>query len=128
MEQMAMPIMDDKIVLLHHEDNEEGPLTSGLSWEDGNADKLIEYLSEKGAYAKKTSPGLCSGHLHEAEKSFEKKYHAQLKSTETKKKVDLTIPQQETYSLKKSGVEKRDILNPHIYYPTSIDFLTRYLK
>lgn len=53
MEQMAMPIMDDKIVLLHHEDNEEGPLTSGLSWEDGNSDKLIEYLSEKGAYAKK---------------------------------------------------------------------------
>lgn len=106
MEQMAMPIMDDKIVLLHHEDNEEGPLTSGLSWEDGNSDKLIEYLSEKGAYAKKTSPGLCSGHLHEAEKSFEKKYHGQLKSTETKKKVDLTIPQQETYSLKKEWDRK----------------------
>ncbi|HAU1636775.1 TPA: Dot/Icm T4SS effector SdbA [Legionella pneumophila] len=106
MEQMAMPIMDEKIILLHHEDNEDGPLTSGLSWEDGNADKLIEYLSEKGAYAKKTSPGLCSGHLHEAEKSFEKKYHAQLKSTETKKKVDLTIPQQETYSLKKEWGRK----------------------
>ncbi len=57
MEQMSMPLMSDKSVLIHHEDNtEDEELTSGLSWEDSNADRLIDFLTEKGAFALKTSP------------------------------------------------------------------------
>lgn len=49
---------------------------------------------------------MCSGHLHEAEKDFEKKYITQLKSTGTKGKVDLTIPQQKKRPLKKEWDRK----------------------
>ncbi|KGP63077.1 protein SdbA, partial [Legionella norrlandica] len=92
MEQMAMPIMEDKIVLMHHEDNNNAPLTSGLSWEDGNTDKLIEYLSQHDVYAVKTSPSICPHNLDEAEKIFKKKHTTPKTISEHNKKIDITIP------------------------------------
>lgn len=110
MKQMAMPIMEDKIVLLHYEDNKDGPLTSGLSWEDGNADKLIEYLSQNGAYAKKTSPSLCLRHLNDAGKIFDNKYNTQSKPSENKKKTGLTIVPPKKHSPRKECNAKTECI------------------
>jgi effector protein SdbA len=72
MEQMAMPAIKEKIVLMHHEDrNDDAELTSGLSWEDSNADRLINYLAEQKVVAIKTSPGRCISALKEAQKAYE---------------------------------------------------------
>lgn len=56
MEQMAIPIMRDKTVLVHHDDTSNDSLTSGIDWEDSNTDALIYYLRQKGCRAFKTSP------------------------------------------------------------------------
>ncbi len=67
MEQMALPSNPNKTVLLHHNDCNNGVLTSGLSWEDGNVDSLIEHLEKQGSYARKTSPALIREELARAE-------------------------------------------------------------
>jgi effector protein SdbA len=72
MEQMALPLNPNKKFLFHHQDKENKNLTSGLSWEDGNVDRLIEYLTAKKVFAQKTSPRLARRTLQEA-KGTEKK-------------------------------------------------------
>ena len=66
MEQMALPENPNKTVLFHHHDSANEDLTSGLSWEDGNVDRLIEHLQKQGAYARKTSPIRASDELRRA--------------------------------------------------------------
>ena len=65
MEQMALPVIEKKQVLIHHKDPELGStaLTSGLPWEDGNADCMIAHLEGRGARVKKTSPSHVSEDL-----------------------------------------------------------------
>ncbi len=67
MEQMALPLLPKKTVLLHHSDCGDKPLSSGVSWEDGNANKLIEFLSARNVFARKTSPQRCELDIQEAE-------------------------------------------------------------
>ena len=56
MEQMSMPVLPDKAVFIHYENTPDSDFTSGVSWEDSNADSLIRFLSQKGANVYKTSP------------------------------------------------------------------------
>lgn len=58
MEQMALPLIKNKLVLIHHTNpgSEKKSLTSGLPWEDGNADTLIKYINDQGAKAYKVCP------------------------------------------------------------------------
>ena len=60
MEQMALPIIQNKLVLIHHKNPEPGAhvLTSGLPWEDGNADCMIKHFELHHVVAKKTCPRL----------------------------------------------------------------------
>lgn len=68
MEQMAMSHNPEQIVLIHHADaNENTPLSSGISWEDSNVDKLIENLQKDSIYAQKTSPNLVLRHIAEGQ-------------------------------------------------------------
>lgn len=60
-EQMAMPLLYDKRILIHHSDRIEGKeLSTGLPWEDENANCLIEFIKKNrgntNAIAKKTYP------------------------------------------------------------------------
>ncbi len=65
MEQMALPVIENKQVLIHHKDPEPGSieLTAGLPWEDGNADCMIAHLEGRGAHVKKTCPSKVSEDL-----------------------------------------------------------------
>ena len=58
MEQMALPIIANKLVLIHHKNPEAGTkrLTSGLPWEDANADCMIKHFESHQVKAKKTCP------------------------------------------------------------------------
>lgn len=57
MEQMALPIIKNKLLLIHHKNPMKGQsLTAGLSWEDGNADRLIKHYETQGEKAIKTCP------------------------------------------------------------------------
>lgn len=60
MEQMALPVRQGKQVFIHHAspNKESAKLTSGLSWEDSNANALIAYLTSQNSdsYAGQTSP------------------------------------------------------------------------
>ncbi len=61
MELMAIPIIPNKTILIHHKNPPAGshthtPLTSGLPWEDGNAAAMIAHFQAYGAFAAKTSP------------------------------------------------------------------------
>lgn len=68
MEQMAMPHNPEQVVLLHHADSpDKAPLTSGIPWEDSNANELIRYLSKKNIYVAKTSPKLAAKRIAEAQ-------------------------------------------------------------
>ncbi|MFJ1267975.1 hypothetical protein ACD661_05305 [Legionella lytica] len=68
MEQMAMSHNPEQIVLIHHADARGNtPLSSGISWEDSNVDKLIENLQESGIYSQKTSPRLALRHIAEGQ-------------------------------------------------------------
>lgn len=66
MEQLAMPVAADKVFLVHHNENHQEELTSGLSWEDGNVDCLVEHFAKKNIFIKKTSPERVAAHLEEA--------------------------------------------------------------
>lgn len=68
MEQMAMPKNPHKIFFIHHNDRDDENLTSGLSWEDGNVDSLLDYFAAHDIYAKKTSPQLVKEMLKNAPK------------------------------------------------------------
>ncbi|MES2141462.1 MAG: hypothetical protein V4471_01035 [Pseudomonadota bacterium] len=65
MEQLAMKHNPGKAILIHHA-NTDKELTSGISWEDGNVNKLIEGLNEKNIYAEKTSPKQAKRQILEA--------------------------------------------------------------
>jgi effector protein SdbA len=68
MEQMAMSHNPEQTILIHHADaNENAPLSSGISWEDSNVDKLIENLQKNSIYAQKTSPSLALRHIAEGQ-------------------------------------------------------------
>ncbi len=56
MEQMAMPHNENQIILVHHADSPDKELSSGISWEDGNTDELLEEMRAKGLRAEKVSP------------------------------------------------------------------------
>lgn len=56
MEQMAMRHYTDQIILLHYANTTQDKLTSGISWEDGNFDRLSHHLDQAGVYNKKTTP------------------------------------------------------------------------
>ncbi len=61
MELMALPLRPNKMLLIHHK-NPKDPqqsLTSGLTWEDGNANCLMEYMRERGVETHKTCPKYC---------------------------------------------------------------------
>jgi len=67
MEQMAMKHSQEQSIFIHHADSEAHELTSGISWEDANVDALIEHLTTKEVYSKKTSPALALRHFREME-------------------------------------------------------------
>ncbi len=95
MEQMAMPYTPDKVILMHHEDSDTGDLTSGLSWEDCNTDRLIEYLNEKEVFAEKTSPQLCKKALETAQKFYAKASDRLEQNTEKLKAIAAEKPHTE---------------------------------
>ena len=63
MEQMALQHNENQIILVHHTDIASNELSSGMAWEDGNVDKLIDYLNKKGMLVQKTSPSRCFSQL-----------------------------------------------------------------
>ena len=61
MENMALPIVQNKKFYFHHpeagnENKTQDQLSTGLSWEDSNIDQLIKHIRENSAYAWKTTP------------------------------------------------------------------------
>lgn len=54
MEQMALPHKEGQVILIHTKE-EEGKLTSGISWEDANVDKLADHLGKKGIKVERTT-------------------------------------------------------------------------
>jgi effector protein SdbA len=56
MEQMAMQHHHTQIICIHHSDRESEILTSGISWEDDNANHLIDFLSQENIRVIKSSP------------------------------------------------------------------------
>lgn len=71
MEAMAMPHNPEQAILIHHTDAhadeiKEKELTSGISWEDCNVDRLVTALSQKGLRTKKTSPELAKSEIPRA--------------------------------------------------------------
>ena len=87
MEQMAMPLTKDKIVLMHHEDSDDEQLTSGLSWEDSNTDRLIEYLTEQEAFSVKVSPKLCERALVAGQRFYAKPHDSSVQDEEVLRDV-----------------------------------------
>ena len=81
MEQMAMKHNKNQVILVHHADNEKengndcnndsNDLSSGMAWEDGNVDELIDTLSEAGIIVQKTSPRRCFNQLKELNNSLD---------------------------------------------------------
>lgn len=68
MEQMAIPLIKNKQILIHHKNSDDvanNVLTSGLPWEDGNADCLIAHVKQHGAEVKKTCPKLVNEQLRD---------------------------------------------------------------
>lgn len=63
MEQMALPVHKNKAIFLHNIEKDNQPLTSGLPWEDGNADGLISFMKSKQRFVKKTSPNRIANDL-----------------------------------------------------------------
>ena len=88
MEQMAMSHNPEQIILIHHSDtNENEPLSSGISWEDSNVEKLIESLQEGNIYAQKTSPNLALRHIAEGQISSCIKRNQQIELKDLVQKV-----------------------------------------
>jgi effector protein SdbA len=58
MEQMAMNHSCAQSIFIHHGNTKEKELTSGISWEDHNVEKLITFLKGKNVHSQKTSPSL----------------------------------------------------------------------
>jgi hypothetical protein len=63
MEQMAMNHNPEQTIFIHHADSNELDLLSGISWEDYNADGLIEKLTKQGIRVMKTCPSEFTTHL-----------------------------------------------------------------
>jgi hypothetical protein len=63
MEEMAMPHHQDQVILIHCKEDARGKLGSGISWEDGNVDELIQDLGIKGTVVRRTSVKLIHDHL-----------------------------------------------------------------
>jgi effector protein SdbA len=73
MEQMALPLLAQKTILINHKDrNDHQPLSTGVVWEDGNVNKLIEFLSEKNVFVRKTTPRRFKLNLLEAKEFHQK--------------------------------------------------------
>lgn len=87
MEQMALPLNPNKKFLFHHQDINNQKLTSGLAWEDGNVDKLIDYLTGKKVFAQKTSPNLARRTLNESNASKDNDAFKDLLAKETYPKI-----------------------------------------
>ncbi len=67
MEQLTMNHNPGQAILIHHTNaNTDKELTSGIPWEDGNVDRLIQVLNEKDIYAQKTSPEQAKRQIPEA--------------------------------------------------------------
>jgi effector protein SdbA len=64
MEQLAMNHSKEQTVLVHHADGVQ--LTSGISWEDDNVDRLITDLRGRGIHALKTTPERAKRDIAEA--------------------------------------------------------------
>lgn len=57
MEQMALPVRPEKAIFIHHQDRgDRAELTSGLPWEDGNTDGLLDHFRNQSVFARKTTP------------------------------------------------------------------------
>ena len=61
MENMALPIIKNKIFLFHHpaqgnENKDSDSLSTGLSWEDTNINAMIKHIRKHGAFAYKVTP------------------------------------------------------------------------
>ena len=56
MEQLAMNHHAEQIIMIHHADSGTAEMTSGISWEDANADVLIQTLRKKNITLVKTCP------------------------------------------------------------------------
>ena len=66
MEQLAIPHNPEQSILIHHANSVAKNLTSGISWEDENVNKLMSSLREKGIYIQKTCPDRAKRHIAEA--------------------------------------------------------------
>jgi hypothetical protein len=62
MEQMAMKHNPEQIIFIHHADSNDLELLSGISWEDYNADGLIEELTKQDLRVIKTCPSEFTTH------------------------------------------------------------------
>lgn len=67
MEQMAIPHNKEQIILIHNKEINKKRLTSGISWEDKNAEHLISFLARKNVIVKKTSTLRISSDLAEVD-------------------------------------------------------------
>jgi len=56
MEHLAMKHNPNQKIMLHHKDTHSAFLTTGIAWEDGNANLLIDKLKEADITAVKTTP------------------------------------------------------------------------
>ena len=54
MEQMALPHHPKQTILIHQGETQDGRLSSGLAWEDGNAQALADFLKLRGVHAQRT--------------------------------------------------------------------------
>lgn len=64
MELMALPHPLGQIILVHSKEDTEGKLTSGISWEDCNVDKLETYLNSNKVQVRRTSVKLIALQLN----------------------------------------------------------------
>jgi effector protein SdbA len=65
MEQMAMRHPENQHILIHHAHvSSDGKYTTGIPWEDKNADSLIDYLTPKGVHIQKTCPTHAEDHIN----------------------------------------------------------------
>lgn len=65
-EQLAMQHNPLQSVFIHHANSQSEKLTSGLAWEDANADALIADLTVQNVHTAKTSPERAYRHFAEA--------------------------------------------------------------